>query len=178
MVAAVGSENDPLPSFVDVALVPLVRNSNNVTWRNLHVVEIPVINADITNFERATVPEVVRINASTVPVGTEFDLTYQTNIQLFSFENDSPDHMPITFATPGQVGFTKVAEGQWGITLRTDLPAGAPDDPFRSSFTLKVTLPGGAEGSFPVTVDQLRFDPQTGLWGEYIDGNTYFVSLD
>jgi hypothetical protein len=177
MVAGVGSGNDPLPDF-NVGLTPLIRNNNNMTWRNLHVVNQPIIEGEFSNYERGEpTPTIVRIHATSVPVGTAFELTYQTNLELVPYDNDAAGQMNIEFITLGSVKFTRTTQEQGWLGLETNMPAGSPGDPFSSSFTLKVSLPGGSTESHIISIDQLEKD-ENGFIGEYIGGNTYVVSFD
>lgn len=173
LIALVDNDADPYPA-ASSGLSAWVRGSNNVTWKNVHVVNAPEIEGELSNFERQTVPIVFRIDAQSIPVGTEFRLLHQSNVVLTPY----PDGFQMTLlSAQAQVFVFQKSNAEEGrFQLRTDLPAGAPQSPFRSSFTLKVQLPGGTPtGQFySITTSQFELDPDTGEVGNVIGGNTYY----
>lgn len=179
MVATASTEGDEAPPPGE-GLGAYSRNSNNVTWKNLHVVRTPEIEGEITNYERAAVPIILRIEAPEVPVGTVFDFNYQTNISLSEFIDGDPRQMEVGVAQDGRFTFTRTDAVQQFFTMRADLPQGDPNDPFVSTFLLKVILPGGTPigETYQISIEQLSFDPATGFYGDPIGGNTYFVGFE
>ncbi len=186
MIALVDNEADPYPA-ANGGLSTWVRNSNNVTWKNLHVVTVPVIEGEISNFERQIVPTVLRIDTQTapgtdlqpLPVGTQLTLTYQTNIVLLPFPSDGSQMTQVSSQT-GEYIYSKSDAQSGRLSFQTDLPAGAEGSPFVSTFRLSVQLPGGTPTgqNYAITISQYALDSATGIVGNLIGGNTYFVSFN
>ncbi len=173
LIALADNDADPYPA-ASGGLSAWVRGSNNVTWKNVHVVNVPEIAGELSNFERQTVPIVFRIDAQSIPVGTEFTLLHEDNVVLTPY----PDGFQMTLLSEQGVLFVfqKGNSEQGRFQLRTELPAGAPQSPFRSPFLLKIQLPGGTPAGqmYPITTSQFAFDPETGEVGDVIGGNTYY----
>lgn len=179
LLAIADAVGDPKPA-TGASLDSLVRNNNNVTWKNLHVVRLGLIQGDISNFQQSVVPIVLRIEASGVPVGTRFDFTHDGTLTFVEFEPADARQMDVGALNATSVAFTRTAAGQEWLALRTNLPAGSAQTPFKTNYTLRLTPPGGIPiGTvFTVTVDQIAVDPESGTLGSSISGNTYSVTLE
>lgn len=180
-LALCGTADDPMPVPAE-GLTSFVRNNNNVTWKNLHVVQDPVIEGEISNFEIQVTPIVFRIEAPDVPVDTEFNLGIDGPVVFQQFEPGALQEMVLAGEEGGtQFAFVRGGPQQQYFSLRGDLP-GAENDkvPFTMPFILKIGLPGGTPTGMPFTIsiDQISVDPETGLLGDLIGGNTYSVALE
>lgn len=185
MIAIVDHEADPYPPHAGHPS-SWVRNSNNVGWKNLHVVTVPEIESDISNDVREVVPAVVRIDALDLPVNTLFTFIFDpSDLALAPFPPDG-FQMNLDYQAAGEYGFTKQNTEQSRFSHRADLPAGAPEAPFRCPFVLRVQLPGGTPAGevYVLSVDVYQrlpddddpdSDEELGL---ILGGNTYDVSFD
>lgn len=180
LIATVASASDPLPPLNDPSLTNLVRTHNNITWKNLHVVTVPEIQGEISNFADELQPIVFRIEAPDVPVGTGFDLSHDDTLSMTEFEPGDVRQMDLLEAQAQSFRFVRSQAGQEWFSLRTDLPGSLERVPFRANFVLKVQLPGGTPVGerYTISIDQIAVDPQTGILGDIIGGNTYSVSFD
>lgn len=179
MIVTVDSDADPLPAL-EGGLSSLVRNSNNITWKNLHIVQVPQIEGEISNFVEEPQPIVFRIEAPDVPVGTEFNLTHDDVLAMAEFEPQDPRQMDLLDDENNTFQFARSDVSQEWFSLRTDLPAGQDKVPFVANFVLKILLPGGTPvgNEYTISIDQIAVDPQTGILGDVIGGNTYLVAFE
>jgi hypothetical protein len=178
MIATLDAIPDPLPEPTG-GLSDIVRNSNNITWKNLHVVTIPEITSEISNFSEAPAPTILQVSSNDIPLGTVFTLTPQPPIALQEFQPDSPVQMQLVSLADDETIFIRTAQAEDRFNLRVDLPAASDKTPFVNPFTLKIALPGSATSdTYTITITQYEFDAATGGIGEIVGGNTYEVSFE
>ncbi len=178
-LAIADAAGDPKPA-TGADLSSLVRDNNNVTWKNLHVVRLGLIEGDISNFQQNLVPIVLRIEAAGVPLGTKFEFEHNGTLAFVEFEPADFRQMDVADLDATSVTFERAAAGQEWLALRTDLPPGSANTPFKTDYTLQLTPPGDTPVGtfFTVTVDQIAVDPELHTLGGSISGNTYDVALE
>jgi hypothetical protein len=179
LIATANAFTDPLPNLTG-SLSEIVRDNNNETWKNLHVVTNPEIAGEITNFDPEITSVVVPIEATDVPIGTEFSFSYQPNFILTEFEPFDSRQMIVVEAVEGSFDFTRENLDQEWFSMRGDLPPGEEKGPFVSSFTLKIQFPGGTlvDVDYTISIGQRSVNPETDIVGPLVSGNTYVVSLE
>jgi hypothetical protein len=180
LIATADSPADLLPPLTG-GLSNLVRNSNNITWKNIHIVRSPEVTGEISNYEYVEMPIVFRIEAPDVPVETAFTLMHEDTIITTLFEPQEAQHMTVENVAASSYEFRRSSVAQRWFSLATNLPPRDEKEPFKASYTLRIDLPGGTpiDAEFIISVDQLSVSPQ-GILGPPIGGNTYtyVVSLE
>jgi hypothetical protein len=174
---------DPFGTPRVPSLSDFVRDNNNVTWKNLHVVGVPRIQGEISNFDEEDQLVVFRIEAGNIPLGTEFVLEYEPVLLLPRFNPEDTREMVVSEADPdgGLYAFSRQEADQRWLSLWAGLPAGADRAPFILPFELTIRPPGGTPAGTvgTITIEQIHvINEQTGELGDVMGGNTYLVTLE